>query len=249
MQAEPRSLAGKTVLVTGAAGSIGRAITEAFVAEGSRVVATDIDAGRLDALKNDLPDVVAVRVDLSTASGVDQVMQAAGGEVDIMSINAGFSDGGAALDEITDETWERVIGIHLHSAFLLSRRAIGPMLHKKAGVFLFMSSVAGLRGGRTGIAYTSAKWALVGMAQNIAASLGPEGIRAYAICPGNITGATTAAGVTFTPRALANRGRDRLRPPPGKATDVADLAVFLAGDGARHINGVAIPVDGGTLAF
>jgi NAD(P)-dependent dehydrogenase (short-subunit alcohol dehydrogenase family) len=243
------SLAGKTVLITGGAGSIGRAIATRFVAEGCRVVAVDVSGERLDALAADLPGIVTVVADLSTAAGADAAIAAAGGDIDILSVNAGISDRGAALDEQDDETWDRVLSVHLTSAFLISRRAVKSMLAKKAGVILLMSSVAGLRGGRTGIAYTSAKWALVGMAQNIAASLGPEGIRAYAICPGNIVGATTAAGVTFTPRALKNRGRDSQKPPPGTAADVANLAVFLAGDEARHINGVAIPIDNGQLAF
>lgn len=243
------SFTGKTVVVTGGAGSLGRAIAARFLAEGGRVIAADIAADRLAALAAELPGVETVAGDLATAEGADAVMAAAGGDVDILSINAGISDGGAALDELDEATWDRVLATHLTSAFLLSRRAVTPMLAKGAGVILLMSSIAGLRGGRTGLAYTSAKWAMVGMAQNIAASLGQEGIRAYAICPGNIPGAVTAANVAFSRRALENRGRDRLKPPGGSPEDVANLAAFLAGDQARHINGVAIAIDNGWLAY
>lgn len=243
------SFAGKTVVVTGGAGSLGRAIVTRFLAEGARVVAADISAERLGQLAAEHPGVVTVAADLCTTEGTDAVMAAADGDVDILSINAGISDRGAALDELDEETWDRVISTHLTSAFLLSRRAVHPMLAKGAGVIILMSSIAGLRGGRTGLAYTSAKWAMVGMAQNIASSLGREGIRAYAVCPGNIAGAVTAANVTFTQRALENRGRDRLKPPGGTPEDVANLVSFLASDQARHINGVAVPIDNGWLAF
>jgi NAD(P)-dependent dehydrogenase (short-subunit alcohol dehydrogenase family) len=241
-------LVGKRALITGAGGAIGGAITARFAAEGALIVATDLDQGRLDILAERIPGIMTVVADLAAEEGIKRVVERAG-DVDILSINAGISDGGAALDEIRSATWNRVLAIHLHSAFELSRSTVPGMLAKRSGVMLFMSSIAGLRGGRTGIAYTCAKWAMVGMAQNIASSLGAEGIRAYAICPGNIAGSVGSAGIQFSPRALANRGRDRLKPASGRPEDVANLAVFLASDEAHHINGAAIPIDGGWLAF
>lgn len=241
-------LQGKRALVTGAGGAIGGAIAARFAAEGAAIVATDLDQGRLDALAARLPGTIAVAADLGTVQGIAAVTEAAP-DVDILSVNAGISDGGAALDEISVETWNRVLAIHLQSAFELSRAVVPGMLAKGEGVILFMSSIAGLRGGRTGIAYTAAKWAMVGMAQNIASSLGAEGIRSYALCPGNIAGSVGSAGIRFSPRALANRGRDRLKPASGRPEDVANVAAFLAGPEARHLNGTAIPIDGGWLAF
>lgn len=241
-------LARKRALVTGAGGAIGGAIASRFAAEGAEIVATDLDGSRLDALATRLPGTVTVVADLATAQGIDAVTKAAG-DIGILSINAGISDGGAALDEISVETWNRVLAIHLQSAFELSRAVVPGMLARGGGVMLFMSSIAGLRGGRTGIAYTTAKWAMVGMAQNIASSLGADGIRAYALCPGNIAGAVGSAGIQFSPRALANRGRDRLKPASGRPEDVANVAAFLASDEARHMNGTVIPIDGGWLAF
>jgi NAD(P)-dependent dehydrogenase (short-subunit alcohol dehydrogenase family) len=240
--------AGKRALVTGAGGAIGGAIARRFATEGAQIIATDLDQGRLDLLAAQIPRITTIAADLAVEEGIARVAAQAG-DLDVLSINAGISDGGAALDEITSATWNKVLAVHLHSAFELARSAVPGMLAKHAGVMLFMSSIAGLRGGRTGIAYTSAKWAMVGMAQNIASSLGAEGIRAYAICPGNIAGSVSSAGIQFSPRALTNRGRDRLKPASGQPEDVANLAVFLASDDARHINGAAIPVDGGWLAF
>lgn len=235
-------------LVTGAGGAIGGAIATRFAREGATIIASDINEERLTALAERLPGTITILADLGTAEGVADVI-ARSGEIDILSINAGGSDGGAALDEISTETWNRVLSVHLNSAFELSRAVVPAMLAKQSGVILFMSSIAGLRGGRTGIAYTAAKWAMVGMAQNIASSLGAEGIRSFAICPGNISGSVGSAGLQFSPRALANRGRDRLKPPSGQPEDVANLAAFLASDEARHMNGAAIPVDAGWLSF
>jgi NAD(P)-dependent dehydrogenase (short-subunit alcohol dehydrogenase family) len=241
-------LTGKRALVTGAGGAIGGAIARRFAAEGATIVATDLNCERLDALAESLPGTVTIVADLGSPEGIAAVIAGAG-DIDILSINAGGSDGGAALDEISTETWNRVLAVHLTSAFELSRSVVPGMLAKQAGVILFMSSIAGLRGGRTGIAYTTAKWAMVGMAQNIASSLGAEGIRSFAICPGNIAGSVGSAGIQFSPRALANRGRDRLKPPSGQPEDVANLVAFLASEEARHMNGAAIPVDAGWLAF
>jgi len=109
--------------------------------------------------------------------------------------------------------------------------------------------VAGLRGGRTGIAYTSSKWALVGMAQNIASSLGPEGIRAYAIVPAwyrerlfwvrsrRLHEASLIAVATNSSR------------PPTTPEDVANVVAFLVSDESRHLNGIAVPIDSGWLAY
>jgi NAD(P)-dependent dehydrogenase (short-subunit alcohol dehydrogenase family) len=122
------------------------------------------------------------------------------------------------------------------------------MVDRGDGTIINLASVAGLRGGRAGIAYTASKWALVGLTQNIASTLGPEGIRAFAICPSNITGA-----VSLTDGGVSEVGRERVRrdskkPPPGNPDDVAGLVSFLLTAQARHLNGIAIPLDGGLLA-
>lgn len=241
-------LAGKRALVTGAGGSIGGAIATRFAAEGAAIVATDLDKDRLDVLAERLPGTLTVAADLCSPDGIAAVVEVAS-DIDILSVNAGISDGGAALDEISLQTWNRVMAIHLQSAFELSQAVVPAMLQRGSGVMLFMSSIAGLRGGRTGIAYTSAKWAMVGMAQNIASSLGAEGIRSYALCPGNIAGAVGSADIHASPRALHNRGRDRLKPASGQPEDVANVAAFLASEDARYMNGTVIPIDGGWLSF
>lgn len=236
-------------MVTGAAGAIGGAIARRFHSEGANVIAVDIALDRLAQLAESMPGLRTVAADVSTPEGADAAVSGADERIDILSNNVGMSDGGATLDEIDDAEWSSVISVNLTSALLVSRRVIGGMLRGGGGVILNMSSVAGLRGGRTGIAYTSSKWALVGMTQNIASSLGPEGIRAFVLCPAIVLGAVTLGNVAPTARALKNRGRDARQPGPSTPDDVANVAAFLASDEARHMNGIAVPIDNGWLAF
>ncbi len=243
------TLQGKTALITGAAGVIGSAIGVRLQREGVKIVAVDVSAQRLALLKSSIPDATLLAADISTTAGCDHAVTAAKSRIDILVNSAGAADGGGSIDELNDETWSRVIGVNLTSAFMLSRRVVGPMIEAGGGVIVNMSSVAGLRGGRTGVAYTASKWALIGMVQNIAATLGSEGIRAYAICPGVVLGATTLSDVPATARSVKNRGRDAGQPPPTTAADVAETIAFLVSDSARHLNGIAVPIDRGWLAY
>ena len=244
------TMGGRTALITGGAGGIGQAIATGFRGAGARVVVADLDEERLDRLAHAFPDVKTVVADVSSAEGVARAVAAAG-SVDILSHNVGIGDGGATVDELDESRWRAILDVNLTSAFLLTKSVLPSMLAGGRGVVLLMSSVAGLRGGRTGVGYTATKWALVGMAQNIAATLGPEGIRAHAICPGVVATGTTAlsTGMPPTARALKRRGRDTGQPSPAQPEDVAELTVFLASDRARHLNGLAVPVDGGWLAY
>jgi NAD(P)-dependent dehydrogenase (short-subunit alcohol dehydrogenase family) len=244
-----QTLAGKTALISGAGGAIGIAIAKRLSRDGARVVGIDIEDDGLAALRNALPDVATAIADVSTPRGADIALAAAGGVVHILLNNAGIHDGGGAIDELDDDVWDRVIAVNLTAAFLLCHRVIHGMLTSRSGVIVNMSSVAGLRGGRTGVAYTASKWALVGMAQNIASSLGAEGIRAYAVCPGVVLASTKLATVAATPRSIKARGRDRMQPPPTTPEDVANLVGFLVSDESRHLNGVAVPIDSGWLAY
>lgn len=234
--------------MTGAGGVIGRAIIARLVADGVRVIAVDRSETLLAELAGDKSGIVTVVGDVREAA----VIEAAFGQdwpVDILINNAGVADGGAALDELSEEIWDIVIDVNLTAAFRWSRRAIPGMLANGHGVIVNMASVAGLRGGRTGLAYTASKWALVGMVQNIAALLGPEGIRAVAVCPANVAGPFSLGDTPATERAIRNRTRDNGRTAASTGEDVAELVAFLTSDRARHINGVAVPLDQGWIAY
>jgi NAD(P)-dependent dehydrogenase (short-subunit alcohol dehydrogenase family) len=241
-------LPARTVVVTGAAKGIGLAMVKGFVARGYSVVAADIDAPSLHSLKNDQAEVVIVEADVSRPEGADSVVTAAQGRVDVLCNNAGISDGSLLLEETSEKDWDDCLRINLTSVFLLCRRSIPLMLSNGGGVIINTSSVAGLRGGKGGAAYAPSKFGMVGLTQNIAASYGPQGIRCNAICPGPVETDLK----TLAPRSAA--GSARLRNSPGRPErarpeDVAAVALWLADDEACLLNGVAIPVESGWLAY
>jgi NAD(P)-dependent dehydrogenase (short-subunit alcohol dehydrogenase family) len=247
-------LDGKTVVVTGGAGrGMGRTMVELFRAEGARVVAVDVDRERIDELARELPDVVTVTADVSTAAGADAAIAAAGNRVDVLCNHGGLggaADGFSFVDELSEETWNRMIAVDLTAPFLLSKRVLPGMVERGGGVIVNTASVAGMRGGRGGASYTAAKWGLVGLTQNIAATFGDRGIRCNAICPGP-TGhrPLSEASVGLSERATRLLTRDRDKPSPCPPELVAGVAVFLASDAASRINGAIIPVDGGWAAY
>ncbi|HEX3955815.1 MAG TPA: SDR family NAD(P)-dependent oxidoreductase [Trebonia sp.] len=239
-----------TALVTGAAGGIGSAIAARLAADGYRVVAADLSAERLAALADSVANVVPVPGDVSTVNGIERAVAAAGGSISVLCNAAGVADGGASVEELTDDLWHRVIQVNLTAIYLACNRVVPLMIGHGGGVIINISSVAGLRGGRAGAAYTSSKWAVVGLSQNIAASVGIDGVRCHAICPSRITGKITLSqGLTRTPKGIFRAGRDAGRPKPGHPDDVAGLTSFLVSDTASHLNGLAVPLDGGWLAF
>jgi NAD(P)-dependent dehydrogenase (short-subunit alcohol dehydrogenase family) len=214
------------------------------------VIAVDLSSERLEALAESLPGITTVVADISSPTDVDGVVEHGNGAIDVLCNCAGVSDGGASVEELTDELWDRVIRINLTSIYLMCNRVVAEMVGRSGGVVINLSSVAGLRGGRAGAAYTSSKWAIVGMSQNIAASAGVDGVRCHAICPSRIEGAIAmSVGVTRTPKGIFRAERDAGRPKAGKPSDVASLVSFLVSDKAAHLNGMALPVDGGWIAF
>jgi len=239
-----------TAIVTGAAGGIGSAIARQLAGDGYHVLAADLSKERLDALAGSTANISPVVADVSTVEGVETALEASPGRVAVLCNAAGVADGGASVEELADETWERVIRVNLTAVYLACNRVTRLMVESGGGVIVNISSVAGLRGGRAGAAYTASKWAVVGLSQNIASSVGVDGVRCHAICPSRITGKVTlSAGVTKTPKGIFRAERDKGRPGPGTPSDVAALTSFLVSDKASHLNGLAIPADAGWLAF
>jgi NAD(P)-dependent dehydrogenase (short-subunit alcohol dehydrogenase family) len=247
-------LEGKTVLVTGGAGpGMGRAMVDLFSAEGARVVAVDVDGDRVATLARERPGVSTVTADVSTPDGADAAIAAAGGQLDVLCNHGGIGGAGdkfAFADELPEETWHQMIAANLTGPFLLTKRALPIMVARGGGVITNTASVAGIRGGRAGLAYTAAKWGLVGLTQNVASTFADQGIRCNAICPGP-TGhrQTSESALGLSERALSVLTRDRDKPAPCPPELVAGVAVFLASDAAARINGAIIPVDGGWSAY
>ncbi len=249
------SLAGKRVVVTGGGGrGMGYQMVKMFESEGARVLACDISAEGLEAVRAELPGVRTVVGDVGKPEDCERMLQEAG-EVDVLCNHAAAGSGISPLLEQDEDQWRRAFAVIVDGPFRLTKAVLPGMLRRGGGVIINTASVAGLRGARGGIAYTAAKFALVGMTQNVAATYGDQGIRCNAICPGPM-GPTEVAGRTSQESiaGLSEHGRriltrDSAKPPRALSEEVAALAIFLARDEARRINGACIPVDSGWIAY
>jgi NAD(P)-dependent dehydrogenase (short-subunit alcohol dehydrogenase family) len=249
------SFAGKTVLVTGGAGGgMGYQLVKMFHAEGARVVTCDLNPDAVKALQAEFPDVVAMTVDVGDPGALQELHERAG-EVDVLCNHAAAGSGISPILEQDEDQWRAAFSVIVDAAFRLSKWTLPGMIERGGGVIINTASVAGLRGARGGIAYTAAKFALIGMTLNIAATYGDRGIRCNAVCPGPM-GPQEKAAMTSQESipGLSEHGRriltrDREKPPRALSEEVAALAVFLARDEARAINGACIPVDSGWIAY
>jgi NAD(P)-dependent dehydrogenase (short-subunit alcohol dehydrogenase family) len=233
------------VVVTGAGSGLGWAIAHRFFDQGATVIAVDEIEERLDAFAKEHPTCETVVADVGTSAGVDAVFATVGSRLDVLINNAGILDRLAWIDEASDAEFDRVIAVNLRGPFTMANRAVPIMAGAGGGVIVNVASVAGLRGARGGAAYTASKFGVIGLTYSLAATVTSLGIRCNAICPG---GMFTQIGVG---QEISERGREmveRVEKVPFVEPDVvAGVAVFLASDAASHVNGVALPVDGGSI--
>ncbi|MFL6765750.1 MAG: SDR family NAD(P)-dependent oxidoreductase [Sphingomicrobium sp.] len=231
-------LAGKVAIVTGAASGIGKATVELFRSEGATVVGADVGDG------------ADVRSDAGSEEAVgDLVNQAARdhGGLDIFFANAGISGGFATIAEQTEQDWAEILRVNLIGPFLAIKYA-GPLIAKRGGgSIICTASVAGLRSGAGGAAYSASKAGVINLVQNAAQQLSGSGVRVNAICPGLIeTGMTE--GIYDMARASGQEQRiGELNPLQrgGEPEEIAHAALFLASDESSYVNGAALVVDGG----
>jgi 3-oxoacyl-[acyl-carrier protein] reductase len=225
------------VVVTGANRGIGRAIAEAFVANGDTVStiyrAGDLPEGVTGAIA-DVTDTVAVN------AAFDE-LEAAHGRVRVLVANAGITRDGLLM-RMSDEDFEAVIDVNLTGTFRTVRRAVNSMMREKYGRIVLIGSVVGLMGNPGQVNYSSSKSALVGMARSITREVGSRGITANVIAPGFITTDMTAELADDVVKQYEATIPARRF---GAATEVAAAAVFLASDAAGYVSGAVLPVDGG----
>lgn len=245
-------LEAKVAIVTGAGSGIGRGIAIRLANEGAHVVVADISEAGLQKTLSILSDAGhearSVVADVSKVDQVDGMIQAATeawGRVDILCNNAGVLDGITPLAEISDELWNKVQSINVSGVFYACRRAIPIMIEQGAGVIVNISSLAGMRGGRGGAAYTASKHAVLGLTRNVAWYYGRKGIRANAVCPGAIE-SNMHSGDEMHAEGISHFVRSGgMIPVPGTPADVAGAVAFLASEDGRYINGAELKVDSG----
>ena len=242
------------VLITAGASGIGRAMAEAFDAEGADVWVTDVDK---KALANLPAHWGAADVDASNEAAMADFfaeLEARWGRLDVLCANAGIAGPTAPVEEITLADWQRCVSVNLEGAFLAAKYATPIMQTALSGSIVLTSSTAGQYGYPFRAPYAAAKWAVIGLMKTLAMELGPYGIRANAICPGAVEG-ERMEGVLAREALAKGMTRDAVYQGYASGTsmrsfvtaeDVANMAVFLGSDKARLVSGQVIAVDGHT---
>ncbi|MCF4122652.1 SDR family NAD(P)-dependent oxidoreductase [Antribacter sp. KLBMP9083] len=245
----PGRFAGQTVIVTGAASGIGRAVASRVAREGGRVVAVDLTADKLADLAASLPgaDVVTVAGDITSEDSVAEIVRAAGGQIHALANVAGIADDNSAVHEVSDALWERVMRVNVEGAMRLTRAVVPGMLEAREGRIVNVASEAGLRGSAAGAAYTASKHAVVGLTRSSAVMYAGTGVRVNAVAPGGVlTGIHIPGNAEFGgPRLAAYRGNI-----PGLATaeELAASITFLLSKDSVNITGTIVASDAGWSA-
>jgi NAD(P)-dependent dehydrogenase (short-subunit alcohol dehydrogenase family) len=250
-------LDGKVAVITGAASGIGRASVDLFVAEGARVIAADVQDDKGARIEEDHKGRARyVRCDVMQETEIKFAVESAKthfGRLDILFNNAGTGGVRETTEDVTAEGFDSVMHLHVRAALFGMKYAVPLMREQKGGSIISTASVAGLRTGYGPMLYSTAKAAIIHMTHACAATLGPENIRINCICPGFI--ATNIFARSFgVPSQLAEQRIDAIAeaastaqpiPRGGRASDIAEAALYLASDGASFVNGHALVVDGG----
>ena len=242
-------LKGRTALVTGAARGIGLAIVERFVAEGARVVMSDIDAARLpaEALLLGQPCVLADLAGSGEAARVVERAVAELGVLDILVNNAGITHQAGLLD-LTEEAFDRVLAINLKSALFATQAAARHMIPRKSGAIVNIASINAVLAIPDQIPYSISKAGLKQLTNVTALALARHGIRVNAVGPGTIETEMSQAALADEATAKLVRARTPLG-RCGRPEEIAAVAAFLASDDASYIAGQTIYPDGGRLGL
>jgi NAD(P)-dependent dehydrogenase (short-subunit alcohol dehydrogenase family) len=250
---------GKVALVTGAGSGIGKATALRLAAGGARVVVLSRTEDEIAAVRDQIVGAggtaLAVTADISHEGEMQAAVArslAAYGRLDIVVANAGINGMWAPIDELTPEEWDKTMHINLRGTYLTLHFAV-PHLKREGGSVVIVSSINGNRTFTTAgaTAYAATKAAQVAMTQQLALELGKHRIRVNAVCPGAIETEiwdntdkrnveAAAIPVKWPEGQIPITGGK-----PGKSEDVADVIAFLASDGARHVTGVPVYIDGG----
>lgn len=241
----------QVVFVTGAASGIGEAQVHAFLAQGAFVFGFDRQVGKMGTVAQHFSEQFSFFVgDIRDQSSLKQAIRQCHeyfGTVTILLNTAGILDDYKPLLETSEELWESIYETNVKSMFRVTRLLLPEMIAQQAGVIINMASIAGLVAGGGGIAYTSAKHAIVGFTKQLALDYAAKGIRVKAIAPGAIETPMNAADFAGTGE-MAQRVADETPVKRwAKPEEVAELTLFLATPQASYIQGAIVPIDGGWL--
>jgi len=253
----PGRLKGKVAVITGAASGIGKATAVLFAGEGARLVLADWhEQGlkeTLDLVLNAGGQAVMRQTNVASEVEVKKLIDLAllnYSVIDVVCNNAGISGQFAPLEEQDEKDWREVYGVNVLGAVFTTKHVARHMQERKTGAIVNTASVAGIRSGAGGNAYSASKAALISFTQTAACDLGGYNVRVNAVCPGLIeTGMTKPVFDQARERGKFDKlgSRCELR-RYGRPEEVAAAILFLASDDASYITGQALPVDGGNTA-
>ncbi len=240
----------KVVIVTGAAGGIGGAVSARFASEGAQVIAADMNSEGADAIVSQIvSEGGRARVfasDISTADGCRAIIEnviATEGRINVLCNNAGINRRGNLLS-LAPEDWRLSFAVNVDSMFHLCQAALPHMIEAGGGAIVNTASQWGLYPAPNHIAYNVTKAAVASFTQNLARDYAPNKIRVNAVCPGEIHTPMLEAGVKRSGRTIADL--DKLVPfgRIGKPEEVAALVAFLASDEAAFMCGSLVEITG-----
>jgi NAD(P)-dependent dehydrogenase (short-subunit alcohol dehydrogenase family) len=253
-------LEGGVAIVTGGGRGIGREISLQFSKEGAAVVAAGSTQEPIEQVAREIREgggrAIAVRTDVADEVSVEQMVSAAldeFGRIDILVNNAGIIGPTAPVTAVSREEWDRVIAVNLTGAFLCARYALPSMIERRNGRIINITSIAGLIGYPLRSPYAVSKWGMIGLTRTLAAEVGQYGITVNAIAPGPVEGPRIDEVIR---RRAAQMGRsfeevrqDYISPIAlhrmVEESDIAAMALFLAGEEGRNITGETLNISGG----
>ncbi|WP_438492148.1 SDR family oxidoreductase [Paenibacillus sp. IHBB 3054] len=248
----------KVAVVTGAASGVGRAIAELYAKEGAMVVVADLNGDAVSEVVYGINlaggTAVGIVANVTKEEEVQAMLEKAVitfGSVDILVNNAGIMDGFRLIETLEDDLWERVLAVNLTGPMRTIRKAVPLMLKKGAGVIINIASTAGISVGKGGVAYTSAKHGLVGLTKNVGYMYAKSGIRCNAIAPGGVRTniANTLGQIDMDGMQVFREGAGTQRSEAVEPIEIATVALFLASEDSKFVNGTVIAADGGWTAY
>ena len=245
----------KITIVTGASSGMGKEIARLYLAEGAVVYGIDLNKERLDVAAKEFSnaDFHPLVADISQVEVVENILEEiikSAGRIDVLVNNAGIMDDMLPVGEVSDQLWNKVLAVNLNGPMYLTRKAVKQMLEQGGGNIINIASIGGLYGSRAGAAYTVSKHGLIGLTKNTAFMYALKGIRCNAICPGAV-----ATNIGETMRSPSQFGLERAmsgmatNPKTGEAVDIASIALFLASEDSKMINGATLVADFGWTAY
>jgi len=234
---------GKVALISGGARGMGESHARGIVAEGGKVVISDVLDDEGKALADDLGEsAVYVHLDVTKAEDWNEAVKLAVdtfGGLHVLINNAGIVNFGT-LDEYTEKDWSVIIGINLTGAFLGIKAATPELVKNESSSIVNVSSTAGMQGYAALHGYTASKWGLRGLTKSVAMELGEKGVRVNSVHPGGIATPMTEGLGMESPGIPINR--------MGRPEEVTKMVLFLASDDSSFSTGSEFIIDGGTLA-